>query len=128
MEFNLLLSSLVFVTNAAAACYKEYYLYGFLFGGLTVTSLLVHSDHDAAIVDKFFILSIVVYGGRLLYQKRTDHLGYVLAVALLFLGVLFLYLYGYAVGQYCFHPELGNMYHGLLHLASSVGHHLIILL
>ena len=129
MEINLLLiSSLFFVTNAVTAYYKQYYLYAFLFAGLTTTSLLVHAAHTAKAVDKIFILSIVLYGGHLLYQK--DNLSHILSVMLLFLLVIFLYIYGYAVDQYCFHPDLctANRYHCLLHLASSIGHHLIILL
>jgi hypothetical protein len=133
METNLLLiSSLFFVTNAVTTCYKQYYLYAFLFAGLTTTSLLVHTTlikdkHTAKIMDKIFILSIVLYGGHLLYQKSTDNLIPVLSVVLLFLLASFLYIYGYAVNQYCFHPDLctGNRYHCLLHLASSIGHHLI---
>lgn len=128
MKEILLLSSLLFCTNVMTAWYKKYYLYGWLFVGLTITSLLVHSNHHASYADNFFIMAIVLYGVYLLHHKSTGNLVYISLVVLSFCLVVFLYGYGYAAKQFCFHPDLGNQYHCLLHLLSSVGHHAIILL
>lgn len=37
--------------------------------------------------------------------------------------------YGYICNKYCFDPdeETGNIYHAVLHIISSVGHHMIIM-
>ena len=47
-----------------------------------------------------------------------------------FLFVIYLYCYGWCVQDYCFYKEkdIANEYHILLHLVSSLGHHLITLL
>ena len=47
-----------------------------------------------------------------------------------FLFVIYLYCYGWYVQDYCFYKEkdIANEYHMLLHLVSSLGHHLIALL
>jgi hypothetical protein len=74
-EFSLLLlaSSFIFITNVLSTFYKKYYIYSFLFFCLTLTSILVHYSNDiyAKIVDKFFIFTIVLYGGYLVCKKTT---------------------------------------------------------
>jgi hypothetical protein len=124
----LLVSSLLFLTNAGSAWYTGYYLYGTLFCGLTMTSLLVHSNHAAKTYDNFFIAGVVLYGSYLLCQKGAGNLEHACLVVLLFFSVLVMYLYGRATSQFCFHPDRGNEYHSLLHCLSSFGHHLIVFL
>ena len=65
-------SCLVFITNAIAAFFKEYYLYSFLFFILTITSIIFHSYNNiyTNVIDKIAILSIVFYGSYILYNKR----------------------------------------------------------
>jgi hypothetical protein len=124
----LVLSSLVFTTNVLTTMYKEYYIYGCLFSGLTTTSLMYHSHPTmyTRILDKTMVFMVVGYGGNMLYQKSThDNSCHILGVLGLFLSVLRLYVYGYYVNQYCFHPEEGTQYHCLLHFISSLGHHWI---
>jgi len=45
----------------------------------------------------------------------------------LFCMVLYFFIYGYFIEDYCFHKQkhMGDIYHALIHLASSIGHHLI---
>jgi len=126
-----LLSSLVFLTNALAAIYKKYYIYGGGFMLLTISSLLYHSYGNVYtnVLDKLCILGIVLYGAYLLYIKSTPENNlHTMGIVTSFITVLFLFFYGYGVDNYCFHPDHGNHYHGLLHLLSSLGHHWIIFL
>lgn len=127
----LLLSSLLFLTNAGTAFHKEYYVYGVLFVCLTIASLLYHSDRNlyTSILDKGFIALVVSYGAYLLYIKSTsENQLQQLGVVAAYTAVLFLFFYGYCEDNYCFHPEWGDHYHCLLHLISSIGHHWIIFL
>lgn len=124
----LFVSSFVFTTNVLTTMYKEYYVYGCLFSGLTTTSLMYHSHPTmyTLILDKTMIFMVISYGGYMLYQKSNpDNLLHQFVVWGLFLSVLRLYAYGYYTNQYCFHPEDGHPYHCLLHLISSLGHHWI---
>jgi len=164
----LVASSLLFITNALAAFYQQYYLYGSLFVVLTATSVVVHSKefgsipergigeslvvaHNGSesvgigrfsgsrsenrienIIDKIAIFSVVFYGGRMLYTKQSDPESNPIVGAIIVLTFLFcigVYYYGYICNKYCFDPDpnIGNEYHALLHIISSIGHHMIIL-
>jgi hypothetical protein len=130
MEINFLqVSSLIFITNAAAAYYKRYYLYSFLFLLLTTTSLIVHYNNTiyTNIIDKISILFIVLYGGYLLFRSFSVD-PYRLVIVATFIGTILLYIYGYMIEDFCFHPDksIGCNYHCILHLIGSIGHHLII--
>ncbi len=128
----LILSSLLFITNVVSALYKKYYVYSFLFGCLTLTSVWFHTTNSiyASIVDKCFVYAIVFYGGYMLYNKTTDNYVNVFLIVLSFLGCLFFFVYGYYVQDYCYHPDkyVGDTFHCMIHLISSFGHHLIIFL
>lgn len=131
-ELNLLLlfSSLIFITNVVSTFYKKYYIYCFLFFCLTITSVIFHYNTNVYtnIIDKLFILTIVLCGGYILYNKReTDNQIQVVFIVMTFLSVIFLFFYGYCVNNYCYHPDkcVGDNYHCILHLISSLGHHLI---
>ena len=120
----LIFTSLIFLTNALHAFYKNYYIYGALFFFLTLTSVLVHSYHTiyTNLLDKLFIISIVFYGAYLLTFRRDNFI----PILITFFLTIFLYSYGYCTNQYCYGPY-GDHYHALLHFISSFGHHLIIL-
>jgi hypothetical protein len=134
-------SSLVFITNIITSFYKEYYTYGLLFILLTITSLIFHSCSTlfTNIIDKVSILCIVLYGTYMLYTKITVEktvennilaISVVIPIVISFILCIFLFTYGYYTNQYCFHSKkcIGDKYHALLHLISSIGHHLIIFL
>jgi len=128
---NILLgSSLLFSTNAITALYAKQYVYSMLFVGLTITSLLFHYNTNVctSILDKTLILMVVLYGGYILYVKSSNEckikVGFII---LSFLATIILFYYGYCKNQFCYHPDkhIGDRYHCLLHLISSIGHHCI---
>jgi len=127
-------TSFFFATNVFSTLYKGYYLYSFLFLSLLITSLIYHSPSDNVIyglLDKFFVLAIVVYGAHMLYNKYSNDNVYLTAiVVILFLYVLYVFIYGKIVSQCCFHKDkyIADLYHGSIHLTSSMGHHFITLL
>ena len=126
----LILSSFIFITNVLATYYKKYYIYSFLFACLTITSIIFHSNNNiyTNIIDKIFILAIVLYGGNMLYKKTTsDNHFNVFIIIFTFLCCVFFFFYGYCVKDYCYNPDIcvGNNYHCMLHIIGSLGHHLI---
>jgi hypothetical protein len=127
----LFFSSLFFITNMITAYWFEYYLYSFLFCMLTITSVIYHTNKNiyTNIIDKIAILAIVLYGAYILYHKKVlltkTQIG---IVVLSFLLCIFMFFYGYCTNKYCYDPDKGDQYHSLLHLISSIGHHLIIFL
>lgn len=128
----LYLTSCLFITDIISAFYYKYYLYGFLFIFLTITSICVHSDnrifnditHKMNILDKFMVGSVILYGGYVLYTKFNKNLIFNIIIISTFISCIFLYFYG------CFHtnPQIAIIYHYLLHILASAGHNLIILL
>ena len=101
-----------------------------LFFCLTITSLIFHYNTNiyTNILDKIFVLAIVFYGGYLLYNKITIYNQiHVLLILITFMCCIYLFIYGYWVNDYCYHPDkcVGDNYHCLLHIISSFGHHLI---
>jgi hypothetical protein len=126
----LLYSSCIFITNIISAYYKRDYIYATAFIALTITSVIYHYNSNiyTNILDKIPILTIVLYGSHSLQYKTVAGvnnigLGFIIAT---FLSTIYLYGYGYCIHHYCFHPEYGNHYHALLHIISSIGHHIII--
>jgi hypothetical protein len=137
----LLYSSFIFITNVISTFYKKYYIYCFLFFCLTITSLIFHYNSNiyTNILDKIFVFTIVFYGGYMLYNKTTKQQNnkttiynqiYVLLIVITFVSCIFLFFYGYYVKDYCYHPDkcVGDKYHSILHILTSLGHHLIIFL
>ena len=138
-------SSFVFLTNVIVAYIYQYYIYAVLFGALFATSIVVHvNEHNlfTNILDKCVISCIVLYGGYVFFQKCRDGLtrggegegGGDISIATMivftFLATIFLYVYGFFHGKFCFSEDVhvANMYHSLMHIVGSVGHHLIVLL
>jgi len=126
----LVVSSFIFITNVLLTFYKRYYIYSFLFCCLTITSVLSHYTNDSyvKIIDKFFILAIVLYGGYLVCKKTTmNNQAKVLIIIITFLICVFLFYYGYLVNDYYFNPDkyIREKYHFILHIISSIGHHFI---
>ena len=138
-------SSLVFVTNVFSALYYNHYFYAFLFLCLTITSIAHHTYNTVytGIIDKIPVYAVILYGGFVFYNKYikdliidsdlTTDLNSItnIKAALIvstFLSVVFLYTYGHLTDNYSFHPShsVSQMYHSLLHIISSVGHHFII--
>ena len=129
-------SSLIFLTNIFLALYYDHYFYAFLFLCLTVTSIVHHSYNTVytGIIDKISVYAVIFYGGYIFYTKyikdTKDIINIIkpLMIVGTFLSVVFLYGYGYLTDNYSFHPNhsVSQMYHSLLHIISSIGHHFII--
>ena len=132
-------SSFVFFHNVLVTFMYENDVYSFLFGCLFLTSLIVHTNYNiyTNILDKMAIIAVVVYGGyvflqRCLLNEFTNLHQYILAILIVmsFLATIFLYVYGFYYNKYCFNvsKDVANAYHSLLHLISSFGHHMIVIL
>lgn len=132
-------SSFVFLTNVVAGIYFKQYLYAFLFLFLTYTSVIHHSSKTPLtnILDKIALYSIIFYGGYKFYTnvKNQDQIYLItlfkyIFIIITFLSVVYLYSYGYLTSNYVFHPEyrMSQLYHVIMHLVSSFGHHIIIAL
>ena len=138
-----ILSSFIFLTNVLAGLYFKKYLYAFLFFLLTITSIIHHSSRTKLtnILDKVAVYSIIFYGGYKFYEHYANTtktsqfndlkiiIKYILIVTT-FLSVVYLYSYGYLTNNYVFHTEynVSQLYHILMHVISSFGHHIIIAL
>jgi hypothetical protein len=132
-------SSFIFLTNVIVAYWYEYYFYGRLFFLLIITSILFHSIHNniySNINDKIAILCIVLYGGNLFFHKfltnetSVKYWVFSFFIVSAFLLTLYLFIYGYITNSFCFYEDRNkaNLYHSLLHIISSIGHNLIIMM
>lgn len=127
-------SSFIFLTNVILNYHYKEYLYASLFLGLFITSIIVHSNNTfyTNLFDKIFIISIVIYGGYVYFKKihKGHDSWFAIFPYIFFLSTIYLYTYGYFIDDFCFHKkeEIANIYHALLHVCSSIGHHLIVLL
>jgi hypothetical protein len=132
-------SSLIFLTNIFLALYYNHYFYAFLFLSLTITSVIHHTYNTdyTSIIDKISVYAVIFYGGFIFYTKyikdiiniiNTKDIVKPLIIVSTFLSVVFLYGYGYLTDNYSFHPnqDVSQIYHSLLHIISSIGHHFII--
>lgn len=139
-------SSFLFATNVLTGVYFGQYLYAFLFLLLTLSSIIHHSSMTQLtnLLDKIALYAVVIYGGYKFYEhyltKSTSKLEsnpfdlttitkYALII-ITFLSCGFLYFFGYFTNNYVFHPEYitAQLYHVLMHLCGTIGHHIIIAL
>jgi hypothetical protein len=132
-HYILIYSSLIFITNLVAALIKKYFTYSLLFFFLIITSVIFHSNNNiyTNVLDKIAVISIVLYGSYMLYNKMSkDKCLKITLIITSFLSVIFLFVYGYFTKKYCYNPDrcVGNQFHCLLHIISSIGHHFIIFL
>jgi len=128
----------VFLSNILISFYYNYYIYSGLFTLLIFTSLLHHSNPTLVtnIIDKIPIVSIITYGGNIFYNKLLiiesndiKRIIFSIIIIMTFLVIIFWYIYGYYKNKYCFYEnQLGFLYHMLVHMISSLGHILIVIL
>jgi len=128
-------SSLIFLSNVIIALKNKYIFYALLFILLIITSLIYHTKPNiyTNIIDKISICLIVIYGGYLFSKKclkNNKKIIQKITIIITFLTTIYLYTYGYYRKKYCFtkNTKIANLYHSLLHVISSIGHHLIIIL
>ena len=120
------LTSLVMGTNAIHALLKQYWVYGLAFTGITLSSVLYHTstkqDYALFWVDQVCIYTVFVVGFYyFLYVSKSLQIVAVLSISL----VMFYYFYGYYTTDFCWNPQYGELYHGFMHVAGSLGHHAI---
>lgn len=129
----LVVSSLIFLTNVVMCVYRTEYLYAYLFVTLVLTSFIFHSKPNLVtnIIDKIAIIGVILYGGYIYWIRvyEGDNIWPCILPPLCFLAVFWLFLYGRVVKRYCYDCDetVATYYHGLLHVISSLGHHLILL-
>lgn len=142
-------SSFIFVINIILCYYYNYTTYAVLFAILLITSIIVHSYTTtlSLFIDKLAILSVVLYGGYVFYEKLTDifttesfasfettdnihKIIYATLIISTFLTTIYLYYYGYTCNKYCFCEDsyIANLWHSLLHAISSIGHACIVIM
>jgi hypothetical protein len=135
MNVSCFFSSFIFLTNVINNYIHNDLTYAILFIFLFITSIIFHYSKTiySNIFDKLSIIMVVFYGGFVFYNKiktptEITWLHYVPIIC--FYLTIYLFLYGYLTDSYCFvnNCELANMYHSLLHIASSIGHHAIVML
>lgn len=125
-------SSLLFYTNCIASLLKGKIEYAYSLFFLTFTSLLVHGIFECKamiLLDKFAILQMISIGGYYFYQNFGFlSLPYIFITVSTFLIVITMYCYGYLTNQWCFDPnkEHREFCDAIMHIVSSLGHHLII--
>ena len=116
-------SAFFFLTNVLMCVYFQDYLYATLFFILFITSIIVHGfiyNIYKNILDKLAILLVVSYGGYTMYKKcnpTTINL-LTLLVNICFISTIYIYI----------SKQYSINLHVLLHLLSSIGHHLILFL
>jgi len=101
---------------------------------LTNIFLALYYNHYTGIIDKISVYAVIFYGGYIFYNKYVKNTKDIkdiikpIIIVMTFLSVVFLYGYGYLTDNYSFHPSesVSQMYHSLLHIISSIGHHFII--
>ena len=125
-------TSVIFLTNAVTAFWAGHWLYAILFTTLFKTSILwrLYPSTATFVLDKIAVNAMVGYGGYLLYQRLPElNLVWIVAIVSTFAVTVYLFYYGYMTNTYCYDKKktIAANYHSLLHLISSLGHHLIAL-
>ena len=112
-------SAFFFLTNVLTCIYFREYVYALLFFILFGTSILVHGfiwNIYTNALDKLAILMVVLYGGYKMYKKCDPT---TISLLTLFINICFI------ATIYIYKHYTINL-HILLHLVSSIGHHLIL--
>ena len=121
-------SSLLFITNTIHLSYKQDILYCYTFACLSLLSILYHLTKNRTIflLDKLCIAGVVLQGSKHTYLNfALDE--YSIITITTCSSVIWIYHYGFITHMYVFdkNEEIGNNYHMLLHLLSSIGHHAV---
>jgi hypothetical protein len=121
-------TSLLFLTNTIHLSYKQDVIYCYTFLCLSILSLLYHlsKNNTIGILDKICIAGVTLQGGKTIFLD-TEFDKYSVVVITTFAGVIWIYHYGYITNRYAFdnNIDIGNRYHMIIHILSSVGHHAV---
>jgi hypothetical protein len=128
-------SSLFFISNIIIAYYYSEYIYFTLFCILLSTSLILHYTQNKymAIIDKFAVYSVILYGIYIYSSKCGEcyssyHYFCLWIVFLAFIGCIYIYFTGISYTPVNFCGVFGNWFHSIIHLLASIGHNIIIIL
>jgi hypothetical protein len=130
------ITSYIFLINSILFYSNSLYVYSFLFTGLTMTSLLFHSNRNHyngghrlyEWLDFTMIVSVVMYSVYYLYNKQTYDNVLMLCIILFFISVLYIYYYGRIIGRYCGDPSsyVCELYQSIVHIITCIGHIIIL--
>ena len=128
MAFINIVSSTVYLTNAAVAYYYNNLVHMIIAFVLVLTSWCYHYDISniySKNIDKIVVNSYVLYGFYQIYLKKfsMQNMFSYLVILIAFSLSIFLYYYGSCTESFCLHPEYGDWYHAIMHGISSVGQH-----
>jgi len=131
------LSSLLFFTNFLHNTWHKEYPYAWLMLLLTVSSVFIHSgifisesvefQNQLIFLDRFIIVSIIIYGGSLFW--KTMQLREVSFIPITtFLTIVYICLVGFFKNKYSFdlNNDMANISHIAIHILASLGHHVVI--
>lgn len=84
---------------------------------------------DNTLINVINDTNVVVSPNEYKYKKKYITYFFSMLVVIAFITCLFLYYYGYISNKYCFTDDIdiACMFHSLMHLISSFGHHIIIM-
>jgi len=119
-------TSFIFLVNSFACFITEYYLYSFLFFSLFCTSILCRTIicDETLIIDKIVAYAVILFGAYMFYLKFYIIEQLIIFLILLsFITTCVIYKYGSLHKD----EEIAAKYHSLLHIISSIAHHLIIM-
>jgi hypothetical protein len=128
------ISSAVFATNVMAAYWKNDLRYSLMTGFLMTTSVFHHwldSNYMLMVIDKMAVYAIIVYACMQTLKKKMWAMHNLCATLVGIIStniIAILYFYGSYTQSFCFHPDFGCWYHGLMHCFSSLSHHCVLLL
>lgn len=126
-----LLSSVLFLTNAAVCFAVNDAFYGKSFLALFCSTLAFHAYPclGTALLDQCCVAHLILVGGSRANAVATSHPLHIGVAICCFLGTSYLFVYGFFSEQFCYHPQKQQQYywHSVLHLLASVGHHAIVL-
>jgi|UniRef100_A0A6C0ISL2 hypothetical protein len=129
-------SSMLFLINVIIGYKYKYNLYATLFTILWITSVIYHNNSNiyTYYIDQIAIFTVVCYGSYIFSKNSKwdtvmDKSMVVFNIST-FLGTIILYHYGKITNTMCADPckRKGQLYHCLIHLLTSAGHLMIMLL
>ena len=122
------ITSQLFLTNCYHALLKETYFYSVAFFSLAVTSYFQHTLHTDVTywIDQAALWTVISTGGYYLFTHLSLVNYFIPVICFVYSGIL--YKYGKMNQCFCFdsNEEIALVSHTLLHLVSSLGHHMIL--
>jgi hypothetical protein len=129
-------SCFIYLTNAIIAYIYGYRNFAYLLVFLWITSIIYYSNRNsifANVLDRTTVIFVICYSFTIFYKKCLDKKNnlakylYIFIVMFIFLFIIYLHYYDKICN--CNHTyEKKNIYQSLLHIISSLGVNIIIIL